>query len=136
MDPLLDRFNNSQSNPSREPAGPAGHPASPWPAGPVWSPPTASAQTVADASSAAPVSPLGQPTTSTAVRKRGVGRFAAGTVAVAGLAGGAAGYVGSWRADHGSTARRNPAATVLSYASGTLDVPALVKSVEPSVVTI
>src|SRR5215203_276265 len=135
MDPLLDRFNNtpydnSQKNPPHNPPGPVGQPASPWPAGPVWSPPTARTQTVADA----PQEP--QQRVTPPARRRGVSRFAAGTLVAAVLAGGAAGYAGSSLADGGSSTVRTPVATPLSYASGTLDVPALVKAVEPSVVII
>ena len=135
MDPLLDRFNNPQNNPSSQPPVSAGHPAHPWPAGPVWAPPTASTETVADGPGA-PGARTGGAPAGAPERKRGVARFTAATVVAAVLAGGAAGYVGSSLADGGSTTARNPAATVLSYAAGTLDVPALVKNVEPSVVTI
>lgn len=58
-------------------------------------------------------------------------------MAVAVLAGGGAGYVGSTLADGGTTVvEKSSTAKPLTYATGSVDVAAVVASVEPSVVTI
>jgi len=78
---------------------------------------------------------FGQP--SRPPRRRGV-RVLVTSVALATLAGGGAGYAAATLAHHQSSATSTNGAVVtpLSYAAGSIDAAAVVKAVEPSVVTI
>jgi S1-C subfamily serine protease len=143
MDPLFNRFNQSNASGARNDLpGSAGRPASSWPAGPVWAPPSADVPPTTEVPRTSQVPPAAnaaaQPAEGSALtpRKRGWAKAASATVAAAVLAGGAAGYVGASLADGGTTVTRVPVATSLAYSDGALDVASLVKAVEPSVVTI
>ncbi len=132
MDPNFEHASNfEQLSAQAEFPGSDGRTASPWPSGPVWAPPTSH------------LPPLGAPlpesrslSASRPPAKRRWPTAVVATVLAAAVVGGGAGYAGATFADHGSTKVVTASAQPLAYASTALDVPALLKKVEPSVVTI
>ena len=154
MDPLLpnsswnDRPDHRPSDPwnttksaQADHAGTDGRTASPWPSEPAWAPPTNQLPPSASHSDPnGPRLPVGPDAALVSAKPRPDrsrrSALVAAVVAVAVLAGGGAGYAGATLAGDDSSPAPTATAAPLSYPGGDLDVAALVRSVEPSVVTI
>ena len=117
-------------------AGSDGRSASPWPSEPVWAPPTSQLPPLGNPlpGGAGPINGLQQ--TSPFPARRRWPTVAVATVLAAAVVGGGAGYAGATLADHNSSDSVAATATPLAYSATTTDLAALIKKVEPSVVTI
>jgi S1-C subfamily serine protease len=121
-----------QSSAHADNSGPADPTASPWPAGPVWAPPTSQLPPLGFS---LPDTGTGSTPLPTARRRRST--VAAAALMAAALVGGGAGYAGATLAGTNATSTPTAAsAQPLSYAGTALDVASVLKTVEPSVVTI
>ena len=117
--------------------GSDGRSASPWPSGPVWAPPTSQLPPLGNPLPNGAVPINGSQQASPLPARRRWPTVAVATVLAAAVVGGGAGYAGATLADHDSSSATVAAtATPLAYSASTLDLAALVKTVEPSVVTI
>jgi S1-C subfamily serine protease len=116
-------------------AGTDGRTASPWPSGPVWAPPTSQLPPIGN-----PLSDNGSQHASPPPARRRWPAVALATVFAAAVVGGGAGYAGATFADHSSGNTVIATAQPLSYSAPStatqLDLVSLLKTVEPSVVTI